>query len=431
MSLEPTSEKENERPRDQDVFDKSTGRRSESVEIGQQEPVLFHKARPVSMILPRPSSFSTHLTDMGESGDVRPQKELTISPIQEIAMEPALVNDMHMLDGEEHMPWIEYPMDLDIWKTAGIPSMNDASSANISFPPFDVHLPPLEIPSANDVFNSSLWAPKTCFPQANAPAVDVEHPAGEGWPLANCNSRPLSSSSARRASIQMYTDSFQQNNRSDEAWQTVSQMMYDEDDVAHGQLSIASLSVNTRDRLLATAQSLLQKALNSRGFGLNGNSPTASGWSSPRSDSFFALPPSNVLESLLRSFVNSAKPYYSLARGTVIDPNEMLLENQSSTLLLLLMIAQGASSVPMPEARYLTAGLTEACRILLFDLIENNMDTSVDIGMLRSALQFTTLAAWGGHASHMHFAIGQRGMYTSVNNLCSAFFWLILIFEDS
>lgn len=79
------------------------------------------------------------------------------------------------------------------------------------------------------------------------------------------------------------------------------------------------------------------------------------------------------------------------------------------------MIAQGANSVSIPEARYLTAGLMEACRILLFDLIENNMDTSVDPVMLKSALKFTTLAAWGGNASRMHFVVGQQGMYISVS----------------
>ncbi len=40
----------------------------------------------------------------------------------------------------------------------------------------------------------------------------------------------------------------------------------------------------------------------------------------------------------------------------------MLLEDEASTVLNLFMVAQGATSVSMNEAQYLTTGLTEACR---------------------------------------------------------------------
>ncbi len=61
--------------------------------------------------------------------------------------------------------------------------------------------------------------------------------------------------------------------------------------------------------------------------------------------------------------MRSLSVYYPLVVAGCVDPNEMLQNNQASTLLVLLMIAQGAAAMPMAEARYLSAGLTETCRI--------------------------------------------------------------------
>jgi len=60
------------------------------------------------------------------------------------------------------------------------------------------------------------------------------------------------------------------------------------------------------------------------------------------------------------------------------------------------MIAHGASTVPKAEARYLAAGLTETCRISLFDLIEKNIEFSADPIVLKAAFLFILVAAWGG-----------------------------------
>ena len=59
----------------------------------------------------------------------------------------------------------------------------------------------------------------------------------------------------------------------------------------------------------------------------------------------------------------------------------------------------------------LTGGLTEACRISLFDLIERNVIMSGDPIVLHSALLFTVQAAWSGDKWQMDIAMGQRGMY--------------------
>ena len=59
----------------------------------------------------------------------------------------------------------------------------------------------------------------------------------------------------------------------------------------------------------------------------------------------------------------------------------------------------------------LTGGLTEACRISLFDLIEKNIIMSGDPIVLHAALLFTVQAAWSGDKWQMDIAMGQRGMY--------------------
>jgi hypothetical protein len=93
----------------------------------------------------------------------------------------------------------------------------------------------------------------------------------------------------------------------------------------------------------------------------------------------------------------------------------MLENNRASTLLLLLMIAQGAAAMPMIEARYLSAGLTETCRVSLFDIVEKDVELTADPVTLRCALLFIVLGVWSGDKWLMDIAMGQRGMYISVS----------------
>ena len=71
-------------------------------------------------------------------------------------------------------------------------------------------------------------------------------------------------------------------------------------------------------------------------------------------------------------------------------------------------------NIPSTEARWLTGGLTEACRISLFDLIEQNIVLSGDPLVLHAALLFTEQAAWSGDKWQMDIAMGQRGMYSNM-----------------
>lgn len=165
--------------------------------------------------------------------------------------------------------------------------------------------------------------------------------------------------------------------------------------------------------MLAITQTFLHKALEIHRGGFNGMRGRLN---SPSLLSFLVLPPSTILEYFLRSYVRNLSFFYSLAATSYIDPNDMIQHNQTSTLLVLLMIAQGASAVQTPEAQALSAGLIETCRISLFDIIEKDIEMCADPIALRCALLFTLLGAWSGDKWLMDIAMGQRGMYLSVSN---------------
>jgi hypothetical protein len=203
----------------------------------------------------------------------------------------------------------------------------------------------------------------------------------------------------------------QNNSKIEEGWNSLGQLMLPNDlSSDENAFSIVALQTTTRDKIIAFAQSFLLKALRTHQSELSVNS-------SPRAvGSFFTLPPSTILESLLRSSLHSLTPYYSLSHGTTLDPNELMLDNETSTLLFLLMIAQGANSIPRTDGRFLAGGLTETCRISLFDVIEKNVELSADPIVVKAAFLLTMLCSWGGDAWHIKMAMGgQRGMYLAVS----------------
>ncbi|KAF4624805.1 hypothetical protein G7Y89_g13365 [Cudoniella acicularis] len=235
--------------------------------------------------------------------------------------------------------------------------------------------------------------------------------AENAWPLARCNP-PIFSDTCPRTAI-VHLETLEQNSQNANVWDS----LIENHELALTNptpVSVVPLNSTTRDRILAITQSFLHKALNTHRGGSNGW-PRPAGHSSPGGGfSFLVLPPAEALEYFLQNYVRTLTSYFSLINGGTVDPNELMLNNQASTLLVLLMIAQGATAIPSPEARQLTAGLTETCRISLFDLIEKDVELSADPVVLRCALLFTMLAAWGGDKWHMDMAMGQRGMYLSM-----------------
>jgi len=334
---------------------------------------------------------------------------------------------------QDLMVWNEYPMEPEMYPNTGaemqnnmgLPAFMDSSetssgpegvasgSVNTSLP--ISHSRTTSIASQVDferLFKVvQIAMPATC--EAMIPEFEVVVEAEAAWPLARCNHLIFSGACPRTAIVHL--ESLEQQSKHEATWNSLD-LSIAPAEISHGNnITILPLSANTRDRMLAITQSFLHTALETHRGGLKGW-PRASSCPSPGGGfNFLVLPPSHILEYFLRSYVYSLAPYYLLINGGVLDPNELMLNNQASTLLLLLMIANGATTLPTTEARCLTAGLTETCRISLFDIIEKDVELSADPVVLRCALLFTILGAWGGDAWHMNIAMGQRGMYLAVS----------------
>lgn len=236
--------------------------------------------------------------------------------------------------------------------------------------------------------------------------------AQDGWNVFRCT--PVVPSSSCPTTAKQNLERLEQTLRNHEGWATWTPP-WDETDFAGGEpLTVMQLHESTRDKLLAITQTFLHRALEthrevSGGSQSHGQSPVSTGGSN-----FVLLPPGRVLEYFLRSYANSFEKYYSLTSRGILDANELMhcYNDKASSLLILMMIAQGAMNIPSAEARSLTGGLTEACRISLFDLIERNISMASDPIALHSALLFTVQAAWSGDKWQMDIAMGQRGMYS-------------------
>lgn len=248
------------------------------------------------------------------------------------------------------------------------------------------------------------------------PEFEVVIAAENSWPLARCNPPTFSGACPRTAIVHLET--LENKCKQDGTWDCLERYLGQCQDSEAPRPDVVPISSRTRDKMTAITQSFLQKAL---GVHRNGASRYgASDHASPGGVfNFIMLPPNEVLEYFLGSYVRSLSDFYPLAFALRIDPNEMLQNNQASTLLVLLMIAQGAAAIPMKEARYLSAGLTETSRISLFDIIEKDVELSADPIALRCALLLTHLGAWSGDKWQMDIAMGQRGMYLSVSEMAT------------
>ena len=228
----------------------------------------------------------------------------------------------------------------------------------------------------------------------------------QAWPFFQCN--PLDKptvSPPKTANI--YLEGLAQTLKNQDTWKAwTAQSQSDgngvERDLEHG-ASIVPISLWSREKLVAITQGFLIKALDIHTAGLHGREESRGGSPDSRTGVFLMLPPPEVMECFLRGYLVRQESYYSCIPGGKLDPNELMQQSNSkaSTLLVLLMVASGAITTPTVEARYLASGLTEACRISLFDTIEKDIFQARDPLVLRSALLFTTLAVWSGDKWHM------------------------------
>lgn len=243
------------------------------------------------------------------------------------------------------------------------------------------------------------------------PEFEAVVAAEAGWPLARCNP-PLYSNTCPRTGI-IHLECLEQKSRQEGTWDALDQFLTHNEAQMNDHAPVIPLTSRSRDRMLAITQTFLHKALEIHRGDVRRQHKIRS--SNEGGLTFLVLPPSNILEYFLRNYVRSSSFFYSLVSAGCVDPNDLLSNNTASILLVLLMIAQGASSVPTAEARALSAGFIETCRISLFDIIEKDVEMSADPTALHCAALFTLAGAWSGDKWLMDIAMGQRGMYISVS----------------
>lgn len=188
-------------------------------------------------------------------------------------------------------------------------------------------------------------------------------------------------------------------------------------------VEVVPMSSILREMWVAVVQSFLTKALDiHRPIKSRENSPERVGTTGVE---ILRLPPNEVINYYLRSYILRAEPYYSM-HPSASNPDGLLeQENLSAaSLLLLLMVAQGALTVPTTEARCLASGLTEACRISLFDMIEKDIYRAYDPLLLQSALLFVLLAVWSGDKWHMDVSQRLDSNLHSSPKLCNRSAWV-------
>jgi hypothetical protein len=184
------------------------------------------------------------------------------------------------------------------------------------------------------------------------------------------------------------------------------------------------LSPQSRDIMSSMFQSMLQYTFHVHGLS-HGSSiqPDFGGshWdqrlSATRTNSYVILPPANILETFLQSYVDRIEHLYPSVCGSEIQPNVILTSSRNPeipALLLLLMIAAGATGSGRRDSFYFTNGLTEVCRVSLWQLSEHNADLRSDLMVLRCTLLLTILAAWSGDKCQMHASMGNRAVYLNM-----------------
>ena len=189
-------------------------------------------------------------------------------------------------------------------------------------------------------------------------------------------------------------------------------------------ISCTPVLSQTRDKMSSMFQSMLQTTFHSHGLSRSPSMPpdfSEIPWDNrlgaTRTNSYVVLPPANILESFLHSYTNRVEHLYPSVCGGEIQPNSMLSNSRNPeipALLLLLMIAAGATGSGRRDSFYFTNGLTEVCRVNLWQLSEHNAELRSDLTVLRCTLLLTILAAWSGDKCQMDASMGNRAVYLNM-----------------
>jgi hypothetical protein len=362
------------------------------------------------------SGYDDFVTTARDGSDNETSPRFMMDPWNNLAMgaefdhmriDPALMMSMHM--------------DISMGpSTDGILSMMSEMSPSQAYGPIQT---PLQTPRVDESFSDlQIGSSAAMFYSsdrhssihgARTSDLGAIIAAQDGWTVFRCTPIIASSSCPRTARLNL--ECLEQSLKNHEMWSSWNPNLDEPNREFDEPITVMPLHEPDRDKLLAITQSFLHKALDIHKEDMS-NSPSSGESPGSNTSNFILLPPSGVLGLFLRSYANSFERYYPMSARGVLDPNELLMNynDKASSLLILMMIAQGAMVVPSADARWLTGGLTEACRISLFDLIEKNVTMAAEPIVLRAALLFTVQAAWSGDKWQMDIAMGQRGMYFSM-----------------
>ena len=246
--------------------------------------------------------------------------------------------------------------------------------------------------------------------RSDAPSQDAFGSDFEGWPCFVCN--PSSVEKVHPKTGRIFLEGLEQTLRDHDS--VLSSRLLPVTNVKertlNAEISIEPFSGRARDKLMVITQSILHRARKVHGSSAKENNSTNQHPDTPTSDEFFSiLPSAEDLRRLLQSYANRFEPFHQSVPARLLNPTAVLesTEGRCSTLLLLLMFAQGAMATPTNEARYFTSGLTEACRVSWFNLVEKDAGLTREPISLRCALMFMNLAAWSGNKWHMDVGIVQ------------------------
>ncbi|GAW25283.1 putative transcription factor Cmr1 [Rosellinia necatrix] len=417
---------------------------------GQTRPAPVQPATPASVQLPLPSpspalvptAVATSFINMDPSAGIYNMHMKATAPHDDILM--STDNQMKLYDGGiDHMSPIAMhisPANFGHTQAPDIGGVNEAMQVGADYtignelpgwesyfdnygngytvsmdPIVDISIPPFPdyTPNSTPNLEQSSSAVSTPLSVHSPNPVDGAIPefeammvAESGWPLVRCNPVRYSGSCPRTARIHL--ECLEQKLRQVGVWTTLAASLETARRDNAGIAAVVPMTGQTRDSMLAIAQTFLHKALDIHREGPPDRNHRY------RPAAFLTLPPSGILDYFLQNYARNLSLFYSLVSTSRVDPNQMIEDNQTSTLLVLLMIAQGASVVPIDEARVLSTGLIETCRISLLDIVEKNVEMCADPTVHRSALLFTLSGAWSGDKWLMDIAMGQRGMYISV-----------------
>lgn len=241
--------------------------------------------------------------------------------------------------------------------------------------------------------------------------IEVE----ESWPAFRCN--PLKSSASCPPTSGIYLDNLFTLLKNHETWSSWISKTHLVTAIPAGRVSVEPFDDVTREKLTAVTQNFLYHAFDvHKSRSMNGSHSNTI-----HSPGFMILPPARVLECFLNAYVRQFETYNVCCAGSLLKPNWLLHQSDAhlSSLLILLMLAYGAASDSTPEARYLSSGLIEVCRISWQNVVERDMGLTREPTALLLGLLLTTLQAWSGDKTFMEMAMGQRDCYINV----SVLFW--------